>query len=80
MIGGAALFGRRGLYDAEMGAAFRASDVRIRRLREGKRRKRPADGGGREMFDPSSGYNPTFGHNHNIGSHSDASGGCAGSY
>ncbi|WP_439674541.1 TIGR04222 domain-containing membrane protein [Embleya sp. MST-111070] len=79
VVGGAALFGRRGLHDAETGAAFRLSDTRIRRLREGKRRKRPADEGGREMYDPSSGYSSTF-RNYNIGSFPDTSGSCAGSY
>ncbi|GCE00395.1 TIGR04222 domain-containing membrane protein [Embleya hyalina] len=80
VIGAAALFGRRALHDADTGAAFRVSDLRIRRLREGKRRKRPAHEGGRNSYDPSSGYNPTLGKSYNAGSYQDMSGSCAGSY
>lgn len=58
-VGGAALFGRRGLHDGALGAVFRVSDTRIRRLRGGSARGRAEDGG--PDRDPSGAYNPRLG-------------------
>ncbi|WP_406295327.1 TIGR04222 domain-containing membrane protein [Embleya sp. NBC_00888] len=64
-VGGAALFGRRGLHDGALGAVFRASDTRIRRSRGGSARSR-AEGGGPDR-DPSGAYNPRLGQSYSNG-------------